>query len=68
MLSIGRTTMYELVGAGEIEVVHIGRSARVPVLALEDFVKRQHEPEGYRSPSRSAARAGREPGPGQPTT
>ena len=27
VLSIGRTTMYELVGAGEIEVVHIGRSA-----------------------------------------
>ncbi len=24
VLSIGRTTMYELVGAGEIDVVHIG--------------------------------------------
>ena len=31
VLSIGRTTMYELVGAGEIDVVHIGRSVRVPV-------------------------------------
>ena len=41
MLSIGRTTMYELVGAGEIDVVHIGRSARVPVEALQEFVDRQ---------------------------
>ncbi len=41
VLSIGRTTMYELVGAGEIEVVHIGRSARVPVAALEEYVDRQ---------------------------
>jgi excisionase family DNA binding protein len=39
-LSIGRTTMYELVAAGEIGVVHIGRSVRVPVDALRDFVER----------------------------
>ena len=44
VLSIGRTTMYELVGAGEIEVVHIGRSARVPVAALEEYVDRQRRP------------------------
>ena len=41
VLSVGRTTMYELIGAGAIEVVHIGRSARVPVRALEVFVERQ---------------------------
>ena len=41
VLSVGRTTMYELVSAGEIEVVHIGRSARVPVVALEAFVDRR---------------------------
>ncbi len=40
-LSIGRTTMYELVTAGEIDVVHIGRSARVPVASLEAYVERQ---------------------------
>ncbi len=44
VLSIGRTTMYELVGAGEIDVVHIGRSARVPVAALEEYVDRQRRP------------------------
>jgi excisionase family DNA binding protein len=40
-LSIGRTTMYELVAAGEISVVHIGRSVRVPVDALHAFVERR---------------------------
>ena len=41
VLSVGRTTMYELVGAGEIEVVHIGRAARVPVASIEAFVERR---------------------------
>ena len=38
VLAVGRTTMYELIAAGAVEVVHIGRSARVPVAALEAFV------------------------------
>jgi excisionase family DNA binding protein len=41
VLSIGRTTMYELVGAGAIDVVRIGRSVRVPVDALQAFVDQQ---------------------------
>jgi excisionase family DNA binding protein len=41
VLSIGRTTMYELVGAGAIEVVRIGRSVRVPVDALQALVDQQ---------------------------
>ena len=68
VLSIGRTTMYELVAAGEIDVVHIGRSARVPVAALDSFVERRRREGATVLPSRRAARAGREPGPGQPTT
>ncbi len=40
VLGIGRSTLYELIAAGEIEVVHIGRSARVPVAALHEFVER----------------------------
>ena len=59
VLSIGRTTMYELVSAGEIDVVHIGRSARVPVHALEEYVERQRR-DGTTVPSTtSAARAER---------
>ena len=40
VLGIGRSTLYELIVADEIEVVHIGRSARVPVAALHEFVDR----------------------------
>jgi excisionase family DNA binding protein len=41
LLSVGRTTIYELVGAGEIEVAHIGRAVRVPTAELHAFVARQ---------------------------
>ena len=68
VLSIGRTTMYELVGAGEIDVVHIGRSARVPVGALEEFVDRQRREATTVRSRKSAARAKRQLDPGQPTT
>ncbi len=37
-LAIGRTTVYELIASGNLDVVHIGRSARVPVAAVSDFV------------------------------
>ena len=40
-LAVGRTTVYELIGAGDLEAVHIGRSVRVPVEALRVFVDRQ---------------------------
>lgn len=39
-LGIGRTLMYELLTAGLIESVHVGRLRRVPVRALESFVDR----------------------------
>lgn len=38
-LSIGRTLTYELIGSGELEVVHIGRAIRVPVDAVHAFVE-----------------------------
>jgi excisionase family DNA binding protein len=39
-LSIGRSTVYELVARGELEVVHIGRSARAPAEALDGVVRK----------------------------
>lgn len=39
-LGVGRSKTYELITAGELEVVHIGRCARVPVEAVEDYVDR----------------------------
>lgn len=39
-LAISRTSLYVLLGRGEIPVVHIGRSVRVPVDALNAYVAR----------------------------
>lgn len=39
-LGLGRSKTYELIAAGELEVVHIGRSARVPVGSVEAYVDR----------------------------
>lgn len=37
-LDIGRTLMYELLGSGQIESVHVGRLHKVPASALVTFV------------------------------
>ena len=39
-LSIGRSKFYELVAAGEVEVVRIGRAVRVPADAVSGFAAR----------------------------
>ena len=39
-LSVGRTTIYELMSSGELQSVNIGRSRRVPVSSLSSFVSR----------------------------
>ncbi len=41
LMSIGRTVFYDLVMRKEIASVKIGRSRRVPLRALEDYVARQ---------------------------
>jgi excisionase family DNA binding protein len=40
LLGVGRSTAYELIAARELEVVHIGRSARVPVAAIDAYIER----------------------------
>ena len=40
VLAIGRSTLYELINAGDLEVVHIGRACRVPAAALVAYVDR----------------------------
>jgi excisionase family DNA binding protein len=39
LLSIGRTSFYELRASGVIRVVYIGRSVRVPMSALREYVQ-----------------------------
>lgn len=41
MLSLSRSTIYEMVAAGELKPVKFGRSVRIQVADLEDWVKRQ---------------------------
>ena len=38
MLGVGRTTAYELIADRKLQVVHIGRSARVPLVAVHRYV------------------------------
>jgi hypothetical protein len=40
MLGIGRTKVYELVGTGDLELVHIGARALVPVDSVQEFAAR----------------------------
>lgn len=39
MLGVGRTKAYELIAGGQLQVVHIGRAARVPVTAVHSYVE-----------------------------
>lgn len=38
-LAISRTKVYELMAAGTLRSIHIGRLRRVPVDALRDFIE-----------------------------
>jgi excisionase family DNA binding protein len=39
-LGVGRTTVYELTNAEELELVHIRGCARIPAASVDDFVQR----------------------------
>jgi excisionase family DNA binding protein len=41
MLSLGRTKIYELIAAGELPVVRIGRCVRISTVALQEWVDLQ---------------------------
>ncbi|HZJ26214.1 MAG TPA: helix-turn-helix domain-containing protein [Acidimicrobiia bacterium] len=40
-MAIGRATLYELIADRQIEVLHIGRSTRIPLDAVRAFVEDQ---------------------------
>jgi excisionase family DNA binding protein len=39
-LALGRTKVYELLDAGALRSIKIGRARRIPVEALHEFVRR----------------------------
>ena len=40
-LGLGRSKVYELIASGDLPVVRIGRSVRVPSKALDEWIERQ---------------------------
>ena len=40
-LGLGRTKVYELIAAGELPVIRLGRAVRVSVTALQKWVEEQ---------------------------
>ena len=40
-LGISRSRLYEIIGAGDIETVTIGRLRKVPIAALDDYVEQR---------------------------
>ena len=46
-LSLSQSTLYELMGSGQLGFVRIGRARRIPVLALHQFVEREMQRQGF---------------------
>ena len=41
MIGVGRTKLYELIAAGEVETVKLGKATRITTDSLRDLVRRQ---------------------------
>ncbi|KMS57573.1 helix-turn-helix domain-containing protein [Sphingobium cupriresistens] len=41
MIGVGRTKFYELIAAGEVETVKLGKATRITTASLHDLVRRQ---------------------------
>jgi excisionase family DNA binding protein len=46
MLSLSRSKVYELLAAGDIEAIAIGRSRLIPVDGLHDYINRLRQADG----------------------
>ena len=41
MIGVGRTKLYELIAAGEVETVKLGKATRITTASMHDLVRRQ---------------------------
>lgn len=41
MIGVGRTKLYELIAAGEVETVKLGKATRITIASLHDLVRRR---------------------------
>jgi excisionase family DNA binding protein len=44
IVGLSRTTLWKLIGAGEIECRHVGRAVRINRASLEGYMRRPAEP------------------------
>jgi excisionase family DNA binding protein len=40
MIGVGRTKLYELIAAGEVEMIKLGKSTRITTTSLHELIKR----------------------------
>ncbi|WP_243057809.1 helix-turn-helix domain-containing protein [Nocardioides sp. SR21] len=40
---IGRTSMYRLINAGEVDVIRVGARTLITVASLDNYIKRHHQ-------------------------
>ena len=43
MIGVGRTKLYEMIAAGEVETVKLGKATRITTASLHDLIRRQRE-------------------------
>lgn len=43
MIGVGRTKLYALIAAGEVETIKLGKSTRITTASLHDLIRRQRE-------------------------
>jgi excisionase family DNA binding protein len=41
MIGVGRTKLYELIAAGEVDVVKLGKSTRVTTASLRELIQKR---------------------------
>ncbi|HKU24561.1 MAG TPA: helix-turn-helix domain-containing protein [Candidatus Sulfotelmatobacter sp.] len=41
MIGVGRTKLYELIAAGEVKTVKLGKATRITTASLRDLIKRR---------------------------
>lgn len=46
-LGVSRTTLYELMGSSRLAFIRIGKSRRIPVTALREFIEGSLQREGF---------------------
>lgn len=58
ILGLGRSTIYELLRAGELPTVHIGRTTRIPARDLQSWIEQRRSANGMGAGMSNSTRTG----------